>query len=223
MSIGAEEPSVSPMWAAYRKELLDLVGDDDPAEVQASTPAAVRERVAAASAGGVLRTPPADGEWSVLGLVGHLLDGEIYASARYRWILSEDRPGLEGYDQDRVANASRHADADPDVLLAAWEGLRRANLALWTQASPEARSREGVHPNVAQAPTRSYSVRSRATIGSTSRRWIEPWRPCALPDPIGEPSEGARGAPAMALPRGGAARSVRCSVGQHPRLRRTVS
>ncbi len=143
--MSATDPPVTPEWAAYRAELLGLVGDDDPAEIQSSTPAAARERVAAATAAGVLRTPPADGEWSVLGLVGHLLDGEIYASARYRWILSEDRPALEGYDQDRVASASRHAGADPEVLLAAWEGLRRANLALWAQASPAERAREGMH------------------------------------------------------------------------------
>src|SRR5206468_1762966 len=84
------DPAVTPEWAAYRAELLGLLGADDPAEVQASTPAAVRERVAAATSAGVLRTRPAPGEWSVIGLVGHLLDGEIYASARYRWILTED-------------------------------------------------------------------------------------------------------------------------------------
>jgi hypothetical protein len=139
------DTAVAPEWAAYRAELLGLVDGDDPAEVQASTPAAVRERVAAATAAGVLRTRPAPGEWSVIGLVGHLLDGEIYASARYRWILTEDLPALEGYDQDRVADASGHADGDPDVLLTAWEGLRRANLALWAQASPGERAREGVH------------------------------------------------------------------------------
>jgi hypothetical protein len=140
-----EGPTVTPEWAASRAELLGLVGSDDPAEVQASTPASVRERVATASAAGVLRTPPAEGEWSVLGLVGHLLDTEIFESARYRWILSEDRPALEGYDQDRVANASRHADADPEVLLAGWEGLRRANLDLWARSTPEQRERAGWH------------------------------------------------------------------------------
>jgi hypothetical protein len=141
----ASDPVVTPGWAAYRAELLGSVGTDDPAEIQASTPAAVRARVATASAEGVLRTAPAPDEWSVLELVGHLLDGEIYASARYRWILSEDRPPLEGYDQDRVASASRHNDAEPEVLLAAWEGLRVVNLALWNRASPEERAREGVH------------------------------------------------------------------------------
>ena len=141
----AEEPTVTPEWAADRAELLGLVGSDDPADVQASTPASVRERLATASAAGVLRTPPAEGEWSVLGLVGHLLDVEIFASAQYRWVLTEDRPNLEAYDQDRVANASRHADWEPEVLLDAWEGLRRANLALWAQASPGERAREGVH------------------------------------------------------------------------------
>jgi hypothetical protein len=143
--VSASDPVVTPGWAAYRAELLGLLGDDDPGDVQAGTSALVRQRVAAAIEAGVLRTPPAKGEWSVLGLVGHLLDGEIYASARYRWILSEDRPALEGYDQDRVADASRHDEADPEVLLTAWEGLRGANLDLWARATPEQREREGVH------------------------------------------------------------------------------
>ncbi len=136
---------VTPEWATYRQQLFDLVGDDDPAEVQAATQALVRDRVARASEAGVLRERPAPTEWSVIGLVGHLLDGEIFASARYRWLLGHDRPSLEGYDQDLVADASAHDDADPRVLLEAWEGLRRANLALWARSTPEQRMREGVH------------------------------------------------------------------------------
>jgi len=136
---------VTREWAAYRQHLFDLVGDDDPAEVQAATPALVRARVATASDEGVLRERPAGNEWSVIGLVGHLLDGEIFASARYRWLLGHERPSLEGYDQDLVADASSHDDADPDVLLDAWEGLRRANLALWARSTPDQRLREGVH------------------------------------------------------------------------------
>jgi len=142
---GDSDLIITQEWAAYRQHLFDLVGDDDPAEVQAATSALVRARVARASEEGVLRERPQPGEWSVLGLVGHLLDGEIFASARYRWLLGHDRPSLEGYDQDLVADASAHDDADPDVLLDAWEGLRAANLALWARSTAEQRLREGVH------------------------------------------------------------------------------
>ncbi len=145
MTATSSNPVVTSEWAAYRQHLFDLVGTDDPADVQAQTPALLRERVAKASAAGVLRTRPEPTEWSVVGLVGHFLDAEIFASARYRWILSHDRPALEGYDQDLVANASNHDDADPETLLAGWEGLRRADLALWERSTPEQRGREGVH------------------------------------------------------------------------------
>ena len=144
MSIGSE-PTVAPAWAAYRRELFDLVGADDPAEVQAGTAAELRRRVAAASDDGVLRTRPEAGEWSVVELVGHMLDAEIFQSARYRWVLGHEGPALEGYDQDLVAEASGHGEADPQVLLAAWEGLRRANLDLWARSTPAQRAREGVH------------------------------------------------------------------------------
>src|SRR5207344_1805595 len=70
---------------------------------------------------------------------------EIYSSARYRWVLAHERPALEGYDQALVAEASGHGEADPEVLLAAWEGLRRANLELWARSTPEQRARDGVH------------------------------------------------------------------------------
>ncbi len=145
MSVAEHEPRVTPEWAAYRQFLFDLVGDDDPAEIQAETPRLLRERVSRATASNALRTRPEPAEWSVAGLVGHFLDGEIFASARYRWILGHDRPALEGYDQDLVANASDHQQADPEMLLNAWEGLRRANLALWARSTQEQRAREGVH------------------------------------------------------------------------------
>lgn len=145
MSLAEHEPTVTPEWAAYRQLLFDLVGDDDPAEIQAETPSLLRQRVSRAIESGALRTRPEPAEWSVAALVGHFLDGEIFASARYRWILGHDQPALEGYDQDLVANASDHQQADPETLLSAWEGLRRANLALWARSTQEQRAREGVH------------------------------------------------------------------------------
>jgi len=139
------ETVVAPEQAAYRREILALVGTDDPAVVQAATAEALRSRAAAASAGGVLRDRPMEGQWSVIELVGHMLDSEIYSSARYRWVLGHDRPDLEGYDQDLIVDASGHRDADPELLLTAWEGLRAANLALWSGSTADQRAREGVH------------------------------------------------------------------------------
>ena len=100
---------------AYRRSLLAALGDDDPATVQAATPAALRSLVA--DAGDRLRVRPAPGEWSALECIGHIVDGELVSSARYRWIVAQDEPDLVGYDQDRWVSALHHADADPAVKL----------------------------------------------------------------------------------------------------------
>ena len=101
--------------AAYQQHLLGLLGQDDPAQVQAAT----RARLLAVleDAGSDLRRTPAPGEWSVLELLGHLVDAEIVLSGRYRWVLSHDRPPLLGYDQDRWVERLRHNDDAPEELL----------------------------------------------------------------------------------------------------------
>src|SRR3989442_13647788 len=100
--------------AAYQQHLLGLLGEDDPAEVQAST----RARLLAVlkGVGSDLRRTPAAGEGSVLELLGHLVDAEIVLSGRYRWVLSHDRPPLFGYDQDRWVEGLRHNDGSPGEL-----------------------------------------------------------------------------------------------------------
>jgi hypothetical protein len=140
-------------WAAYRQELMDLVGSDDPATVQEGGPGRLEAMVGAA--GDAINTRPAPGEWSVLELVGHTLDAEIMASARYRWILAHDGPELMAYDQDLFAGSLRYRDADPSVLLAAFAALRRANLELWGRTTEAERDREGKH---AERGPSSYRV-----------------------------------------------------------------
>jgi hypothetical protein len=135
------DPVQSPQ--AYQTMLIDLVGDDDPAEVQEATSAALREVVA--GAGEHLRTRPAPGEWSVLELAGHMLDAEIISSARYRWVIAEQRPPLVPYDQDLWVDALGYNDAEPDALLATFDALRAANIALWRHSSAEQRARDGLH------------------------------------------------------------------------------
>ena len=128
---------------AYQRSLLDALGGDDPAMAQATTPAAIRALVA--EAGDELRTRPAPGEWSVLECIGHIVDGELVAAARFRWILAEDEPDLVGYDQALWVEGLRHRDDDPDELLALFEALRAANLGLWRRSSEAERARIGIH------------------------------------------------------------------------------
>ncbi len=143
--MAAEDRSPDPIDEpkAYQDLLVGLVGTDDPAEVQAATPGLIRELLA--ETGADLRTRPEPTEWSVLECVAHITDAELIASGRYRWILAHDEPELLGYDQDLWVNHLHQPAEDPDVLLAWWEPLRRANLDLWARTPTAERPRIGLH------------------------------------------------------------------------------
>jgi len=137
----APDPISEPQ--AYQEYLLAALGDDDPATVQAGTPAAMRELVR--GAGNHLRTRPSPGVWSALEVFGHMVDAEVVVSARYRFIVAHDEPALIGYDQDRWVQGLNHNDDDPSALLDQFEAMRLANVSMWRRASPNERSRVGIH------------------------------------------------------------------------------
>lgn len=125
----------------YQRELLALLGDQDPAEVMAATPAVIRDRTMGVSEE-LLHLRPEPGEWSVAELVGHLWDGEIAYSFRSRLILAQAEPELIGYDQDAWAGLPR-----PSVheLIDSYVALRAANLAMVRRTPVALRDRVGVH------------------------------------------------------------------------------
>jgi hypothetical protein len=139
----ASSPDPVAEAAKYQRFLLEKLGDDDPAVVQAETPAALRRLFD--EAGERVRERPSPSEWSVLEAAGHLLDAELVCAARYRWILSHDEPALMGYDQDLWVERLAHNEDDPDDLLAFFEALRTANPDLWSGSSAKQRARVGLH------------------------------------------------------------------------------
>jgi hypothetical protein len=138
-------PSPDPVAeaAAYQQHLLGLLGQDDPAEVQAATAAAWRALVGEAGDRVALRPEPE--EWSVLECLGHAFDSEWVVGARYRWIVAHDEPPLVGYDQDLWVDRLEHGKDDPGVLLDTFAALRTANLVLWARSSEQERARIGMH------------------------------------------------------------------------------
>ncbi|HYN64660.1 MAG TPA: DinB family protein [Candidatus Limnocylindrales bacterium] len=138
-------PSPDPVSdpKAYQDLLISMVGSDDPAEVQSATPRRIRDLVA--EAGPDLEQRPEPREWSVLECIAHMVDAEMVASGRYRWILAHDQPELLGYDQDLWIDRLHHPPEGPDELLAAFEPLRRANLTLWRRTPEADRERIGMH------------------------------------------------------------------------------
>jgi hypothetical protein len=157
---GTVSPDPVTDAAGYQRLLVGLVGDDDPAAIQEATPKTLRSVVN--DGGDRLRRRPAEKEWSVLELIGHITDAEVVVSARYRWVLAHDKPALIGYDQDLWVERLRHNQDDPEELLAVFRALRKANLALWRRTSAEDRRRVGLH---AERGPESYDLIFRLLAG----------------------------------------------------------
>ena len=145
---------------AYRRPVLDALGPDDPFEVQAGEVDLWRRLFE--TAGANLRTRPAEGEWSVIECLGHMVDSELVTSARYRWILAEDEPPIQGYDQEAWTARFDHAHSDPALLLDLLCALRNSNLALWRQTPAADRARVGIH---AERGSESFDLMFRLQAG----------------------------------------------------------
>jgi hypothetical protein len=93
----------------------------------------------------VLRRPERPGKWSVIEVIQHLADSELVAGFRTRMILTEDRPPLQGYDQDRWASELGYRQVSLEQALEQLGALRIANLHLWRGLSPAHLERVGRH------------------------------------------------------------------------------
>ncbi|HEY0493658.1 MAG TPA: DinB family protein [Candidatus Dormibacteraeota bacterium] len=155
-----KSPDPVSQATAYQQTLLSLLGKDDPAVVQAETPAALRKMIQEAAQ--EKRTRPADKEWSVLELLGHITDAEVVMSGRYRWALAQNGTPVLGYDQDLWVERLRHNDKEPEELLEIFGPLRAANLKLWRRASPDDRTRSVMH---SERGSESYEMMFRMIAG----------------------------------------------------------
>ena len=130
--------------AAYSAAIIAKLGDRDPVEVQARTPADLRSAVAELTPA-QLDQPEAPGKWSVAQVVRHLADSEAVCGWRLRLVLAHDRPAITGYDQD--AFVARLSGAYPDVAaaIACLAAMRAAHVALLRSLQPADWDRVGVH------------------------------------------------------------------------------
>lgn len=125
----------------YQRELLAMLGGEDPRDVMATTLANLRGEATAVSEERLSRRP-SPGEWSVAELLGHLWDAEIAYAFRARAILAQETPRLIGYDQDAWGTLARPPFGE---LVAAFAALRTANLALIDGTPEAAWDRSGIH------------------------------------------------------------------------------
>src|SRR5215831_7457114 len=70
-----------------------------------------------------IRHRPAEGEWSAVEVVGHMIDKMQIWASRVERILHEEHPALPGYDQDALVRDHDYQHANPDAL---FERLKQA-------------------------------------------------------------------------------------------------
>src|SRR5262245_37647985 len=95
-----------------------------------------------------LHTHFIDGEWTVAQNVHHLADSHMNSFIRLKLILTEDKPPLKPYDQDKWAALPDGQNLPVASSLSLLKGLHERWCILLEQLSAEDWSRSGLHPEV---------------------------------------------------------------------------
>ena len=91
------------------------------------------------------RSHPVPGKWSVHEVVCHCADSETNAYARIRFLVAEERPVIQGYDQERWAQRFDYHALPLAPALATVDAVRANTAALLRRLPESAWAREGTH------------------------------------------------------------------------------
>lgn len=130
--------------SGYVRALLELLGQRDPIPVLSDLLPWLANRIRGVAETD-LRRPEAPAKWSAVEVIQHLADSDMVAGFRTRMVLTEDRPALQGYDQDRWASEFRYREVSLGDAMDQLRGLRAANINLWKTLSPKQLERVGLH------------------------------------------------------------------------------
>ena len=87
---------------------------------------------------------PGPGRWTAREIIHHLADSEMTSAVRLRRLLVEDRPVIQGYDQDEFAH-KLHYDRPHESSLELFRYARLATAELLERLGPTDWTREGTH------------------------------------------------------------------------------
>jgi hypothetical protein len=87
-----------------------------------------------------------DDGWTVRQVVHHLADSHINAYVRFRLALTEDRPSIKPYQEQRWAELSDVRTTDPSISVKLLDALHHRWVDLLRALSEDVFTRELVHP-----------------------------------------------------------------------------
>jgi hypothetical protein len=121
-----------------RRELIEKIRE---------LPERLRERVSGLTEA-QLTTHFLANEWTVAQNVHHLADSHMNSFIRTRLILTEERPPLKPYHQDRWAELADSGTTALDESLGILEGLHRRWVRLFESLGAADWRRSGLHPEI---------------------------------------------------------------------------
>ncbi len=107
------------------------------------------DRVAAVVAGlseQELRRRPAEDEWSIKEVCGHLCDDSEMWRRRLALMLTQDNPTLPTYEQEELVRERAYQDADLAAVLADFKRNRQEIAGQLSSLAPSDWERAGIHP-----------------------------------------------------------------------------
>ena len=130
--------------------LLDELADDGRIVHVEQLPARLRAVVEPLT-DAQLDTPYRPDGWTVRQVVHHLADSHLNSLVRFKWALTEERPTIKAYYEERWAELADYA-APLELALAWLDTLHARWVVLLRALTPDQLAREFVHPD--SGPTR---------------------------------------------------------------------
>jgi uncharacterized damage-inducible protein DinB len=101
---------------------------------------------------------PADGEWSAVETLGHLVDAEERAVQRIEQVLREDDPELTGYDAAALVLEHHYQEQALDTVMNRFLALRAERIAALAALTPDQWLRTGVFMGRGATPLTAITV-----------------------------------------------------------------
>jgi hypothetical protein len=93
-----------------------------------------------------LDTPYRPEGWTVRQVIHHMADSHLNAYIRFKWTLTEDRPTIKAYHEDRWATLEDAKDADIEMSLNLIESLHRRWVYMLKSLTSDQLERIFIHP-----------------------------------------------------------------------------
>lgn len=129
-----------PLTDEQRTEYIDRI-EETPARLRAAVEGLSPEQI---------ETPYRPGGWTVRQVVHHIPDSHLNSYVRFRLALTEERPTIRPYHEDRWAELEDAKSAPLEVSLALLDSLHMRWVLLLRSLKPEDFSRTFTHPELGE-------------------------------------------------------------------------